>query len=568
MKTRPASRRRPIALALATFALAALGFVTAGCSISPRDHATFFQKLPVENRPVTAPIRAISGFSESLVCMDRMLGDYGRGTTLVTSKIIPDASGKVSVATKDMAITALSQMSRTSNAFRYVDYEVEALRQDTVQNLTTLLLNAGQMRLVKPALYISGSISYLDQNVMINRLGAGIAADRWEAGYNRDLQGSAFGLELHLGDFNSRTLLAGIDSANEIVVANTARALDAGGRIRKTGVQFNVSQEVSQGTGPAVRTLVELGLIELIGKWARVPYWQCLAIDQAHPEYQRQLHDWWEAMSGDERLRLFQTALRGSGYFTGATDGKPSPALRDAVARVQADRNVSVSGNLDFATYEKLVRDHVVYDGAGTFVRVGWSRERRAFDVSDPATGRARGGAAKVADNPAYTPQSVAARLPVPPIDSPSGRLFGLRVSIGEANREFAIGESLVTTVSVDRQAFVYCYYRDERRRMTQIFPNPAQNRLPLQGGRFVQIPDTTAPAGFSIALERAGDEAVACLAVDKDVAAKLPPELRVPALTALAAGHDFDAIRQAFERAAGTPVEQRTVQYKVRKPT
>ena len=553
---------------LAKLSIGALAIVAAGCAVSPRDHAPFFQKLPIENRPVVTPIRSISSFSESLVCMDRMLGDYGRGTTLITSKIIPDASGKVSVATKDMAITALSQMSRTSNAFRYVDYEVEALKQDTVQNLTTLLLNAGQMRLVKPALYISGSIAYLDQNVTINRLGAGIAAERWELGYNRDLQGSAFGLELHLGDFNSRTLLSGIDSANEIVVANAARAIDGGGRIRKTGVQFNVAQEVSQGTGPAVRTLVELGLIELVGKWARVPYWQCLAIDQAHPEYQRQLHNWWEAMSGDERLRLFQTALRSSGYFAGTTDGKPSPALRDAIARVQADRGVTPTGNLDFETYEKLVRDYVVYDGAGTFVRIGWSRERRATDVADPDKGYARGGAAKVENNPAYTPQAAAARLPVPPIDAATARPVGLRVSIGEANREFAVGESLVTTVSVDRQAYVYCYYRDVRRRVTQIFPNPAQNRQPLQGGRFVQIPDSTVASGFAIALERAGDEAVACLAPEKDVFAKLPPELRVPALTTIAAGNDFDAIRQAFERAAGAPVEQRLIQYKVRKPT
>jgi peptidoglycan hydrolase-like protein with peptidoglycan-binding domain len=552
----------------ARLALSALAVVTAGCAVSPRDHAPFFQALPVENRPVTAPVRSISSFSDSLACMDKMLGDYGKGTTLITSKIIPDASGKISVATKDMAITALSQMSRTSNAFRYVDYEVEALKQDTVQNLTTLLLNAGQMHLVKPALYISGAISYLDQNVMINRLGLGIAAERWEAGYNRDLQGSAFGLELHLGDFNSRTLLSGIDSANEIVVANTARALDAGGRIRKTGVQFNLAQEVSQGTGPAVRTLVELGLIELVGKWARVPYWQCLAIDQAHPEYQRQLQTWWLAMSGDERLRLFQTALRSSGYFAGATDGKPSPALREAIVRAQADRGVTPSGSLDFETYEKLVRDYVKYDGAGTFVRVGWSRERRSTDFSDPDKGYARGGAAKVENNPAYTPQAAAARLPVAPIDAATARPVGLRVSVGEPNREFAVGESLVTTVSVDRQAYVYCYYRDGRRRVTQIFPNPTQNRLPLQGGRFVQIPDTTGATGFAIALERAGEEAVMCFAPEKEVSAKLPPELRVPALTPIAAGNDFDAIRQAFERAAGTPVEQRLIQYRVRKPT
>lgn len=251
---------------------AALSVLMTGCAISPRDNTEHFERIPVQNTPVVPPVRSISSFSDGLQCMDRMLRDYRVPQTLVTSKIIPDASGKVSVASKEMVITALSVMSRTSNTFRYVDYEVDALRQDTVQNLTTLLMNAGQMRLQKPALYISGSISFMDQNVSISRMGGGISAKNWESGYSRDFFGSVFGMELHLGDFSTRTLLPGIESANQIVVSNAAHGLDIGGRIRKTGVQFNLSKEVSQGTGTAVRTLVELGVIELVGKWARVPY--------------------------------------------------------------------------------------------------------------------------------------------------------------------------------------------------------------------------------------------------------------------------------------------------------
>lgn len=565
----PRSRQSPRSLRVA-LGLSLLA-VLAACSVSPRDHAKFFQNVPTENRPVTAPVRSISNFSESLTCMDRMLRDYGKGMTLITSKILPDSSGKVSVGTKDMAITALSQMSRTSEAFRYVDYEVDALRQDTVQNLTTLMLNAGQMHLPKPTLYVSGSISYLDQNVVVDRLGAGVAHERFESGYNRDLQGSAFGLELHLGDFDSRTLLPGIDSANEIVVANTARAVDAGGRIYKTGVQFNVQKEVSQGTGPAVRTLVELGLIELIGKWARVPYWQCLAIDQSHPEYQRQLRAWWQEMNGDQRLRLFQTALRGAGYFSGNVDGTPSPALRDAIARLQADRGVTVSGNLDFETYEKLVADYVVFDGAGSFVRVGWGGKRDGNGQLDPASqarsarASAKGGAAHVEKNPDYTPQAIAERSKTPPIDAPRPRPVGLKVSIGEPGREFAVGEELAISVSVDRQAYVHCYYRDAGGRLMRLYPDSRQKGTPLQGGRALSIPDGSASNAFSIELAREGREAVICLASERDLTGRLPEDLRGPALRPIASHDDPARIRRAYEEAAGSPVEARIIEYRIR---
>ena len=56
-----------------------------------------------------------------MMCMDRLFREAQLPTTFITRQQIPDFSTKVPVATKDMIITALSQMSRLSNAFRYVD---------------------------------------------------------------------------------------------------------------------------------------------------------------------------------------------------------------------------------------------------------------------------------------------------------------------------------------------------------------------------------------------------------------------------------------------------------------
>ena len=103
-------------------------------------------------------------------------------TTLISSKAFPDYSGKVPVAVKDMVVTSLSQMSHLSNAFRYVDYEVDIARQDTVQNLTTILLNNNQMQLQRPALYVSGAVAFVDQNVASQRATAGISGDRGDVG--------------------------------------------------------------------------------------------------------------------------------------------------------------------------------------------------------------------------------------------------------------------------------------------------------------------------------------------------------------------------------------------------
>lgn len=119
-----------------------------GCApLDARKDSKYLEKVYAADRPVVRPVRSISSFSDSLMCMDRMFRNSHMPTVLITSKQLPDYTGRVAVAAKEMVVTALSQMSRVSSAFRYVDYEVDIARQDTVQNLTTILLNNNQIQL-------------------------------------------------------------------------------------------------------------------------------------------------------------------------------------------------------------------------------------------------------------------------------------------------------------------------------------------------------------------------------------------------------------------------------------
>ena len=513
-----------------------------GCAVNPRDHAKEFEQAPTLNMPSTVPTRSISSFSDALSCMDKMLRDYRVNPVLITSKNLPDATGKLSIATKEMLITSLSMMSRTSGAFRFVDFEIDGLRQDTVQNLTTLLLNNGQMKIQRPQMYVSGALSYMDQNVTVNRMGGGISARNWDLGATRDLMSTTIGLELHLGDFNTRTLMPGVDSSNTIVVANVAVGVDAGGRIQKTGIQFNCGREVSQGTGPAVRTLVDLGLIELVGKWARVPYWQCLALDQTHPEYQSQMRAWWDAMNGDDRTRLFQNALRSSGYYRGVVDAKPSTQLREAVMRFQADQNVTVTGNLGFETYERLAKSYVHFDGAGNFIRVGWG-------PADQRVGYAKGGAA----HPPLTQQVIDSFKPrdnKPAIEEPNAREPKLSVTLSNREGQYNVGQNMSYSMFLDRQAFVYCYYQDVRGQVTQVYPNPLQRAQPMRGNAATQVPDTSNAQSFAIEFDTPGQEELACFATDQEIITKLPPTMRGPALQPLMGVTNLGQMQKAFETA------------------
>jgi hypothetical protein len=334
----------------------------AGCStpMDARKDASFQSYGHAADRPTQRPMRSMSSFSDSLQCMDRLMRDAQIPTTLITSKQIPDFSTRVPVATKDMVITALLQMSRLSNAFRYVDYEVDIARQDTVQNLTNILLNNNQIQLQRPSLYVSGSVAFVDQNVLNNRFDAGTSAARFETGYSQNRTVTIIGLEMHMGDFRTRTMIPGLDSANEVIISNGGQGLDLAGRIRDYGWQFNVGRDYAQGSGAAVRTLVELAMIELTGKWARVPYWQCLTMEQTHPDFQRQLRDWYDEGSIGVHEALIRQSLISKGYLSDNSDMKPDfQALRSGLAKFQADNGMVVTGIIDFNTYERALRDYV-----------------------------------------------------------------------------------------------------------------------------------------------------------------------------------------------------------------
>lgn len=466
-----------------------------GCSLSPtnlKDDEPYIGSTTTHNLPAVEPVRAITSFSDSLGCMDDLLRQSNIGETVVAVKTVKDPSGKAAVAAGEMIVTALSQMSKTSGAFKVADFEVDPLKQDTVQTLTNLLLPTGSMAIPAPQLYISGAISYLDQGVLRKSNSAGVSyGENGELGISGDLQTTALGLELHIGDFLTRTLYPGIDSANEIVAANKGFGIDGGAKIKKTGVQFSLERNLSQGVGGAMRTLVDLGTIELVGKLTKVPYWQCLSLDQAHPEFQRELLDWYGGMGERNKVKFFQTGLKNLGYYSGKVDGKSSKEFREALSAFQKDNKATPSGFINFESYERLMKNYVKTDAIGNFKKVG-------LDPSDDKEDQPRGG------YPVFN----------------SNKNAPINVGINLNKSSYRRGDTLELDVNVDRDStYLACFYQDASKSITQIYPNPVQGESITSKNNPLKIPGSDA---FTLSLNEKGKESVMCMASYYSVADKL----------------------------------------------
>ena len=514
--------------------LTAVTAVLSGCAtpIPPKEDARFQSYASASDRPATRPVRSMSSFSDSLMCMDHMMREADIPTTLITSKQIPDYSGRVPVGTKDMVITALSQMSRLSNAFRYVDFEVDIARQDTVQNLTTILLNNNQMQLQRPALYVSGAISFVDQNVLTARQGAGISGTRVELGYDRNRGATIIGLEMHLGDFRTRTLIPGLDSANEVIIGNSGQGLDVAGKIGSYGVQFNVGRDLTQGSGAAMRTLVELAVIELAGKWTRLPYWRCLTLDNTHPEFQRQLREWYDEGDSGTHARLVQRYLASQGYLPAFEQAMTpeNPALREAVGRFQADLGMVVTGAIDYTTYERALREFVTVGADGKLARIGW-------------------------------PELSAGQARVAPLT--------VNMQIENTVRDrtaFESGTQVFTSATVSRAAHMFCYLRDSNGNVVKLLPNLVNPNSLVSANQAIRLPDWMVPyPAFVMEAGAPGNEALMCMATNEDPMTRLPQEMNVPALTPLRGVSSLEALRDQFTAAVGAGnIASQTLEWRV----
>lgn len=531
---------------LASLACVAAAVLMTACATpaNVRDDARFQSYASVADRPVARPVRSVSSFSPSLMCMDRLFREAQLPTTLIASKQIPDYSTRVAVATKDMIITALSQMSRLSNAFRYVDYEVDIARQDTVQNLTTILLNNNQIQLQRPALYISGAIAFVDQNVLNNRLDLGTSSSRLDTGLSKNRNATIVGLELHLGDFRSRTLIPGLDSANEVIIGNGGQGLDLAGRIGSYGVQFNVGRDYTQGTGAAVRTLVELAAIELVGKWARVPYWQCLTLEQTNPNFQRQMRDWYDEGSPLVYNKLVQRSLISQGYLMdkGVPIDENNPEFVAALGKFQADSGIVVSGTVDFETYERALRDFVALDAQGQMVRVGWS------PTNPSATGLQTTLPLRAAQ------LSVAKRAVATYGSAPAPRTIDLQIeNVLVGRTAFEVGEQIFVSAALSRASHMYCFLNEAGGTVMRLLPNSTNPGSLMSANQNIRIPDWMSPMpGFIMDPTSSGTERVGCFATDDDVTARLPLVLAAPPLAILPGVASLDVVNDAFVKTLG----------------
>lgn len=529
---KPSFIARPLALA----ALAAL----AGCQTMEVKKETVSQTAEIRKGPEDRPQRTITGFTQSLRCMDTLLLDYGVRDVTMLAEEISDETKKLNAGTRDMLISSVSDMSRRSRAVRLV-----AFGKDTM-NVIGFLSSAQSASAYQaiPLYDIKGSVSQFDENLIKNQkdLGFGVSPF-FNLGIARDAASSMLALDLSVLATSDMGVLPGVTSRNSVVILKQGRGFDGDAAYHKFGINYSMNLARAEGQSQALRGLVELAAVELIGKLTKTPYWTCLGVTdpKQNDETRLEMFDWYHAMAATrvELIGWFQNQLRRRGFYDGPIDGEFNPAVDEAIANYRVALGLSK---------EALLSEDFFY----AFLAADHSKVKRP---AEPARYVAPAPVAAAPGTPQATQAAAtAAAAPAAPLK--------LSVTNPKQQTRFARGESIELAVAPSQDAHVYCYLQDQDAKVIRFFPNrfvrdsriPAAQPLVMPGPMRFQL--TMNPKGVT--------ETISCLATPRDVLASIPQNLVGTDFEPLS-GATLDAIRAAFQQASGGSFAQEVFRVQVK---
>lgn len=342
--------------------------------------ATFQAEQPVREGmdemrkgKMTAPTKVMTNFTDALRCMDRQFADFGIKDMQVMVEDLNDKTAKVPAGATDMFVSAMSQMTTRSQAINF-----KAFGEDT-KNLSAFLRTAGTKGPYQtqnlPDFLIRGSISQFDDNILKKNVDIGASLGDAKttflsAGYTQSATGRELGMDLSVIRTSDLGLVPGVTARNSMFLMSTGKGLDAEAGYKKLGINFLSSVSRMEGNSRAVRNLIELSAIELMGKLVRIPYWRCLDVPNDADEVKAEIEDWHEGLWANgpsEVFAYYQHHLNTLGMLPKYERGKPDDDFKFALRVYKKALGLKASGAVNL----ELFRTHLTSDRPKLWKEIG-----------------------------------------------------------------------------------------------------------------------------------------------------------------------------------------------------
>ncbi|BCX88111.1 hypothetical protein MIN45_P0478 [Methylomarinovum tepidoasis] len=495
-----------------------LCFISA-CGINPQDvDLDLNTSLPEVKTTV---------FSEAIHNLGRLNAIYGRDPLYIMAKPAFDRTG-TSLPTQGEIPQDISEMVKsTLNAIGggiwYVPYDPEFM----LNTAQTGYSEWGDKLL--PNVVLVGGLTEFDRGLVTKEEGADVSGSAEELGVPmgldfEDTRKSSLAritLDFNLLDFKTFTGIPFMQAVNSIQVHKGLGVDQLGFTVygQTLGLRGNIKK--IQGRHAATRLLVQLSILQIIGKYQKLPYWRLIPNAEPDPVVLDALRDEFYRLEQPDRIAKIQELLYLYGKDVEIT-GKLDAKTRTAISQFKQEKNLSapdISEEIYLALFESVPLDRETLARRQRVDRLLAAYNQRLRELAFQAQ-----AAPTAAVEPQTPPPKATHRIgqkKSQPTEPKKKSLGEVRVWLSKS--AYQIGEPLEIFFEVTEPMFVRIITINSVGKMATLFPNPYQNDNFARPGKVYRIPPANAPVKLTVGAPVGTDTIYAIASVNPIPADSLP---------------------------------------------
>lgn len=220
-----------------------------------------------------------TAYDSALKRFGQMLESYNISEIRVQSKLISNQTAEKELP-DNVSRMLISAVNKIGKVVVYTPYDPSYVLNEAN--------TGGEINRALPQIVLAGGITEFDKDMIEKSrelkgeasiqkgdYGSNYSHDGG-AGYNAESGVSRITLDLQLMNYKSQTYLSGIQSINSVNIRKSKLGWGIGYFFQGSGMSFQYSLSQKQGKYYALRLLVELSVLEVMGKYFDVPYWKCI----------------------------------------------------------------------------------------------------------------------------------------------------------------------------------------------------------------------------------------------------------------------------------------------------
>ncbi|MCH9696885.1 MAG: DUF4384 domain-containing protein [Gammaproteobacteria bacterium] len=474
---------------------------------------------------------------------------YGRAPLHVMSKPVFDKTG-TSLPTQGEIPQDISEMVKsTLNGFGgdilYIPYDPD------------FMLNTAQTGYsqwgdkILPDVVLVGGLTEFDRGLVTKEEGTDISGSAEELGIPMGLDFAdtrkeslaRITLDFNLLDFQTFIGIPFMQAVNTINVHKGLGIDQLGFTVygQTIGVRGNIKK--IQGRHAAVRLLVQLSLIQVIGKYQNLPYWKLIPNSEPDSIVLDSIKEEFYEMAYADQVAKIQEYLFLYGKdveVTGRVDSKTQSAL----SSIKGQYSVNTANPVSEKTYLAL------FENVPLNIKTQ-ARRKQVNVMIENYQNSLRASALQEKPPVASVQQMPVVKAKPEQLATEMGE-----IKVWTSKQDFAIGDKMEVFFEVTQPMFVRIVTINSIGKMSTLFPNPYQNDNFVKPGKTVRIPPLGSPVNLTVGAPEGTDKIRVAASLTPITADMFPiglnGEFKPEATSKYAvAGTDFNVVAETSNQAA-----------------